>query len=476
MPHPLAQTHQQFFSEINAKWDNDIIPKLCEYIKIPNKSPMFDSQWQQHGYMQQAMDLIVAWCKQQPIKNLKLEVVQLENRTPLLFIEIPGQTEETVLLYGHMDKQPEMVGWDEDKGPWLPVLKGDKLYGRGGADDGYAVFASLTAIAQLQKHHIAHARCVIIIEGCEESGSYDLPFYLEHLATRIGEPSLVVCLDTGCGNYEQLWSCSSLRGLVGGTLTIEVLKEGIHSGLGSGIVPSTEMVLRQLLDRIEDANTGEIIHDAFKVTIPPHRLAEAKHTAKQLGDLIYAEYPFAGKTQPVTMDTTELLLNRTWRAQLSITGIEGAPSIENAGNVTLPKLTVKLSMRIPPSLSGKAAKEKLKEILETNPPFNANVHFAADQSAKGWDAPKLSEWLMQANERASQWFYGKPAAYIGEGGTIPFMSKLHKMFPQAQFLNCGVLGPKSNAHGPNEFLHIPMAKRLTACVASVIAEHYQHFI
>ncbi len=467
--------HTKIFENISQKWDNDIIPQLCEYIKIPNKSPMFDTNWEKNGYMDQAMDLIVKWCEKQAIKNMKLEVVRLPHRTPLLFIDIPGQIDESILLYGHMDKQPEMTGWQEGKGPWIPVMEGDKLYGRGGADDGYAVFSSLTAIAELQKQNIPHARCVVIIEGCEESGSFDLPFYLDHLKERIGIPSLVICLDTGCGNYEQLWSTTSLRGLIGGTLTIEVLTEGIHSGIGSGVVPSTQIILRQLLDRIENSETGEIFHPAFKVDIPESRLAEIKHTIAQIGERLFLDYPWAAKTHSVSKDPVELLLNRTWRAQLSITGAEGFPSIENAGNVTLPKIAVKLSMRIPPSLNGDTAQKTLEKILLENPPFDAKISFKSDEAGFGWNAPELSDWLAAANEKASQCFFNKPAAYIGEGGSIPFIAKLQVMFPKTQFINTGVLGPKSNAHGPNEFLHIPMVKRLTACITSIIADHYAHF-
>ena len=241
----------QFYDEISQIWDDSIIPELIEYIKIPNKSVHFDPKWKENGHMDKAMQLIVDWCKKQPIKDMKLEVVQLPDRTPLLFIDIPGQSDDSVMLYGHMDKQPEMKGWDEDLGPWKPVPKGDKLYGRGGADDGYATFASLTAIAMMQRHNIPHAHCTVIIEACEESGSFDLPFYLKHLKDRLKSPSLVICLDSGCANYDQMWSTTSLRGLAGGELKIEVLTEGIHSGLGSGVVPSTFMILRELLDRIE---------------------------------------------------------------------------------------------------------------------------------------------------------------------------------------------------------------------------------
>lgn len=462
--------------DINQKWDQEIIPKLMEYIRIPNKSPMFDKEWEKHGYMDQAMQLMVDWCKQQPIKNMQLEVARLPGHTPLLFIEIPGQINETVLLYGHMDKQPEMVGWDADKGPWIPLLKGDQLFGRGGADDGYAVFAILTAIQMLQKYNIPHGRCVVMIEACEESGSYDLPAYLKHFAEKLGEPNLVICLDTGCGDYERMWSTTSLRGIIGGKLEIEVLTEGIHSGVGSGIVPSTVMVLRQLLDRIENKETGEILLPELKTDIPAQRIEEAQHTATCLGETIYQAIPFASGVKPMPGSLAELLLQRTWHAKLAITGADGFPDIENAGNVTLPKIAVKLSMRVPPTCSAKKAVDALKIVLENNPPFNAKVTFTPDPAGAGWHAPELSDWLAKANERASQTFFGKAPGYLGEGGSIPFLGKLAKMFPQTQFLNTGVLGPKSNAHGPNEFLHIPMAKNLTGCVASVIADHYKNFV
>ena len=186
--------------------------------------------------------------------------MRLQGRTPVIFIEIPGsRTPTTVLLYGHLDKQPEMTGWAEGLGPWEPVLKGDKLYGRGGADDGYAMFGALARASwRCTSRASPHARCVILIEACEESGSYDLPSYVDHLAARIGAPSLVVCLDSGCGNYDQLWLTTSLRGLTGGALTVQVLTEGVHSGDASGVVPASFRIVRALLSRLEDGATGEI--------------------------------------------------------------------------------------------------------------------------------------------------------------------------------------------------------------------------
>jgi acetylornithine deacetylase/succinyl-diaminopimelate desuccinylase-like protein len=461
---------------IDHTWDSSITPTLMEYIYIPNKSPMFDPKWKENGHMDKAVKLIADWCKNFAVKNMHLEVVQLDGRTPLIFIEIPGSSDETILLYGHLDKQPEMSGWDADLAPWKPVLKGDKLYGRGGADDGYAAFASLTAIKALQEQNIPHARCVILIEACEESGSYDLPFYIDALADRIRQPDLVICLDSGCGNYDQLWMTTSLRGLIGGALRIDVLRQGIHSGYGSGIVPSCFTVLRQLLARVEDDKNGKIQLADLQVEIPEDRQQQAEQAAEILKESLYKSYPFIEGVKTATDDNTQLILNRTWRAALSVTGADGLPALANAGNVSLPHLTIKVSVRIPPTCDTESAANALKKTLEMDPPFNARVQFDIEDTGSGWNAPAEVAWLSKAANNASKEFFGKDAAYMGEGGSIPFMGMLGKKFPASQFLITGVLGPKSNAHGPNEFLHIPTGKKLTACVAHVIAEHYKQKI
>ncbi|WJI14489.1 MULTISPECIES: M20 family metallopeptidase [Pseudoxanthomonas] len=461
---------------VGQLWDAQIVPQLVEYIRIPNKSPMFDADWVANGHMAKAVTLMETWARAQPIAGLQVEVIQLEGRTPLIFLDIPasgaGTGEDCVLLYGHLDKQPEMTGWDEDLGPWKPVLKGDKLFGRGGADDGYAIYGSLAAIMALQEQGLPHARCVILIEACEESGSYDLPAYVDHLAERIGRPSLVVCLDSGCGNYEQLWCTTSLRGMAGGNFTVEVLSEGVHSGDASGIVPSSFRLLRQLLSRLEDETTGRIRVEELFVEIPPERLEQAGKVAQVLGDEVYDKFPFLDGMTPMSDDLTELVLNRTWRPALSITGADGLPPLASAGNVLRPQTSVKISLRLPPTLDGKRAGEILDEVLLRDPPNGAHVELKLEKSSTGWNAPPQSPWLTQAIEDASQAAFGKPAMYMGEGGTIPFMGMLGEKFPGAQFMITGVLGPHSNAHGPNEFLHIPMGKRVTACVSHVLAAHH----
>lgn len=453
-------------------WEEEIVPAITDYIRIPCKSPSFDREWRANGHMDRAVNLIESWCRKQPLEGLTVEVIRLEGRTPVIYMELPGKGDDTILLYGHLDKQPEMIGWAEGKGPWEPVREGDKLYGRGGADDGYSAFASLAALRLLAEQGLSHARCVILIEACEESGSFDLPAYIDALASRIGSPSLVVCLDSGCGNYDQLWTTTSLRGLVGGTLEVKILREGVHSGAATGIVSSTFRIARQLLSRIEDENTGKILLDELHTDIPAQRMDQARQAAEVLGDLCYQEMPWVDGAGPVTKDHQELLLNRTWRPALAVVGADGLPPPGNAGNVLRPWTKLKLSMRIPPRVDPQKASVALKTALEKNPPYGAQVTFHDSSPSQGWDAPPTAKWLETAMHNASNAFYGRPAMAFGEGGTIPFMGMLGEKFPEAQFLITGVLGPQSNAHGPNEFLHIAYGKKLTACVASVIADHF----
>jgi acetylornithine deacetylase/succinyl-diaminopimelate desuccinylase-like protein len=457
---------------VSGLWDSQIVPQLVDYIKIPNKSPMFDAQWAQHGYMDQAVALMETWAKAQPIAGMQVEVIRLPGRTPLIFIDIPGSGEDCVLLYGHLDKQPEMTGWSAHLGPWKPVIEGDRLYGRGGADDGYAIFGCLAAITALKAQQVEHSRCVVMIEACEESGSYDLPFYVDHLAARIGKPSLVVCLDSGCGNYEQLWLTTSLRGLTGGNLTVKVLNEGVHSGDASGVVASSFRILRQLLSRLEDEVTGKIKPQELYVEIPAQRVEQARVTAQVLGDAIYSKFPFVDGMRPLEYDVAELALNRTWRPALAVTGIAGIPPLDSAGNVLRPFTAVKLSLRLPPTLDGTKAGELVKRLLEKDPPYGCKIEFALEKATSGWNAPVLASWVEKSVDAASRQFFGKPPAYNGEGGSIPFMGMLGEKFPGAQFLITGVLGPHSNAHGPNEFLHIPTGKRVTMAIATIIADHF----
>jgi len=454
-------------------WNASIVPALVDYIRIPAKSPHFDPDWQKNGHIERAVALAESWCRQHALPDMQIEVVRLPGRTPLLFLELPASTGAeaagTVLVYGHLDKQPEMTGWAEGLGPWKPVVRDGKLYGRGGADDGYAVFAAVAALRELAETKRAHARIAVLIECCEESGSTDFPAYLEALGARVGTPRLVVALDSGCGNYAQLWGTTSLRGLVNGVLTVEVLSEGVHSGDASGVVAESFRIARALLERVDEAASGLLRDPAFQVPIPEERRAQAKRAAEVLGKGIHTRYPFVPGMRPMGEDLAELVLNRTWRPALSVTGADGLPLPENAGNVLRPKTALTLSLRLPPGLEGARAAARLKEILERDPPYGARVRFEAGQAASGWNAPATAPWLARAVDEASQKHFGAGAMWMGEGGTIPFMAMLGAKFPQAQFLITGVLGPQANAHGPNEFLHIEYATKLTAAVADVLA-------
>ena len=466
--------------QISTQWDTDIVQQISDYISIPAKSPGFDADWKANGYIDTVIRNAAAWVEDQKVEGLMLEVIRLDGRTPVLFFEIPATraaSTQTVLMYGHLDKQPEFTGWRSDLGPWTPKYQDGKLYGRGGADDGYAVYASIAAVQALKAQNVPHPRIVGLIETCEESGSYDLLPYVEALKKRLGDVALVVCLDSGAGNYDQLWLTTSLRGMGGGVLKVEVLDEGVHSGDASGVVPSSFRIMRHVLDRLEDSATGRLLPQSFHCAIPADRLAQAQATAATLGDELYKRFPWAhydcegssAFTLPMTTDPVEALLNRTWRPTLSVTGAEGFPALKDAGNVLRPYTAFKLSLRFPPLVDAAAAVQELKKLLEDNAPYNAKVTFVGGGGATGWNAPSTVDWFENALNDASQNFFDAPCGTIGQGGTIPLMNMLSKGFPKAQMMVCGVLGPKSNAHGPNEFLHVPYAKKLTAAVAQVIA-------
>ena len=457
---------------VDTLWDDSIMPSLTEYIRIPNKSPAFDPRWEENGYMEDAIQLLSQWISKQNITGLTQEIIRLDGRTPLLLCEITGSAPGNVLLYGHYDKHPEFTGWNDGLAPWDPVLQNGRLYGRGGADDGYALFSSLAAVGALQDQGIGHPRCLILIEGCEESGSFDLPYYMDHLVKRIETPDLVICLDAECGNYDQMWLTTSLRGMLPGTLSVKVLNEGVHSGAAGGIVPSSFRVLRQLIDRVEDAGTGSV-PEILSCPIPDWVNQQSSEVAKVLGDSVYQRFSWSGKTEPISSDIKELIINNTWRTSLATVGISGVPDIANAGNTLRPETSAKLVFRLPPTLDAENAAQQIKTILESEPPYGASVDFELEHPQTGWSAPQPAKWLTDSLNSASKTFFGAPLMAMGTGGTIPFMKMLGDRFPECQFVVTGVLGPHSNAHGPNEFLHILTGKRLTSCTAAILAAKAQ---
>jgi pimeloyl-ACP methyl ester carboxylesterase/acetylornithine deacetylase/succinyl-diaminopimelate desuccinylase-like protein len=292
-----------------------------------------------------------------------------------------------------------------------------------------------------------------LIETCEESGSYDLLPYIDALRApgnnRLGDVGLVVCLDSGAGNYDQLWLTTSLRGMASGTLKVEILTEGIHSGDASGLVPSSFRIMRQVLDRLEDSATGRLLPASFHCEVPADRLAQAQATAAILGEEVYKRFPWAhydcgGSTTfalPTTTDPCKALLNRTWLPTLSASPAprDSRPSRTRA--TCCAPTAFKLSLRLPPLVDAAQAVQELKGLLEDNAPYQAKVTFDSGGGATGWNAPCTTPWFETALNEASQAHFGAPCGYIGQGGTIPLMNMLSEGFPKAQMMVCGVLGP-----------------------------------
>ncbi|HVW32211.1 MAG TPA: M20/M25/M40 family metallo-hydrolase [Acidimicrobiia bacterium] len=469
---PLAAPDAR--SLISEVWTKDIVPAISDFIRIPNVSVAFDPGWAEAGHMARAVALVAGWLRARPVEGATVEVQEIPGRTPVVLVDVPahGVPDDgaAVLLYGHLDKQPPLAEWRGGLGPWEPVRDGDRLYGRGGADDGYAAFAALAAIEAVRAAGGAHRRCLVMIEASEESGSPDLPAHLERLGHRLDGTDLVVALDSWCWSYDRLWVTTSLRGLLGVELSVEVLTEGVHSGMAGGVVPSSFRILRRLLDRVEDSATGRVLVDALHAPIPPDRLRQIDDVAADLGDLT-ATYPWALGVEPLGTDNADRLRARTWEPALEVISAEGLPSLRDGGNVLRPKTTAGLSFRLPPSVAAADAARAVEAVHRADPPHGAVVTAEATTAEGGWAAPPLAPWLATALDEASQSAFGADPRYVGEGGTIPFMGMLGRSLPEAQFVITGVLGPGSNAHGPNEFLHIPTAEKVTAAVAHLLDAH-----
>lgn len=453
---------------IAGAWDEHALPALREFVAIPAKSPGFDPDWAQHGELDRAVALGEAFCRER-LPEAEVEVVRLPGRTPVLLVDDPGDGADagTVLFYGHLDKQPENTGWSGGLGPWEPVVRDGRLYGRGAVDDGYALFSAAVAMRALADAGVRRPRAVFLIETCEESGSFDLPAYLDELAPRIGSPDLVVVPDAGCGTYDRLWCTTSLRGMVTGGLRVEVLEEGVHSGDAGGVVPSSFRILRALLSRLEDERTGRIRLPETQVEIPELRRRQAEQAGGLLGEVTRTRYPLLPAVEVQSAVPAERILDRSWRAAVEVTGAAGLPSMEQAGNVLRPFTEVRLALRLPPTADARAAAEAAGELLETDPPYGARVGFTVDSVADGWAQPEPAEWFTHALSRASCSFFGHEPVSMGEGGTIPLLAWLQERFPDAEYLVTGVAGPGSNSHGPDEFLHLDATRRLTACLAEV---------
>jgi acetylornithine deacetylase/succinyl-diaminopimelate desuccinylase-like protein len=464
-------------SEVERTWDAEILPSLSELVKIPAVSVVFDAKWAENGHLDAAAEHVRDWLAARDIPGATVEILRLPERTPVVLMDVPaseGMPADggTVLLYGHLDKQPPVGGWSEGLGPWTPVIRGDRLYGRGAADDGYSGYAASAAIEALQAAGGRHARCLVLLELSEESGSPDLDAYLEAYRERLGDISLVVCLDSGGQDYERLWLTTSLRGLVSTTVTVQVMEGGQHSGSASGIVPSSFRIMRQLLDRIEDSATGEILLPELHGEIPPERDAEMKALADLAPGAAKAAFKLVDGMSAVSDDDYQLMVNNSWKPTLSIIGADGLPAPEDAGNVLRPFTTLKLSFRLPPSVDPKAALAAVERALTTDVPYGAKVTLSAPEEGPGWNAPPTAPWLQNALDAVSESvFGGNQWLTMRLGGSIPFMGALAEAYPNAQFIVTGALANDSNPHVPDEWLHIPHAKRVTESIAHLLDAH-----
>jgi acetylornithine deacetylase/succinyl-diaminopimelate desuccinylase-like protein len=463
-------------THVSHRWRADVLPLLVEYARIPSVSPAYDPNWKAAGRLDEAAELMAAWARARPLEGATVDIVRIAGLTPTVVVEVPATDDVatgTVLIYGHYDKQPPFDGWTNGRGPWAPQIEGDWLYARGVADDGYALPSTLLALESLRAGGGRHARCLIMAEGSEESGSPHLPEVLAHLGERIGTPDVVVALDSGCPTYDRMWVTTSLRGALGGTLTVRVLDHGVHSGSAGGVVPSSFRILRLLLDRVEDAATGDLLLPELRADPPAGAVGAARVLAEAQLEAVFGVPPYPAVPGLVLQgsDIAEQALRVAWGGSLAVVGADGLPATAEAGAVLRPYTRVKLVIRLPPTVDAEAASQAVARALTTDPPYGALVEWDAQMTAGGWAADSPSGWLAAALDRASTSCFGRPSGAVGEGGTIPFMGWLAQRFPDAEILALGVLGPGSNAHGPDEGLHMPTAERITAALAVLVDAH-----
>ena len=460
---------------ITQTFEKDVVPALMNFIRIPNGSPSYDKDWQTNGFQEQAALYIKEWVESQNLQNTYVHILQEKNRTPFIYIEIEASKKDdsrSILMYGHFDKQPPLEGWSEGLSPRSPVIKDKHLYGRGGADDGYGVFAAVSAVKCAQAHNWPMPRINIIIEGAEESYTQDLEFYVDFLKEEIGNPSLIVCLDSGCEDYKRLWITSSLRGVISVDLKVSLLTQGIHSGIGGGLVAESLMVLRNLIDRIEDPLTAKMLLEDLFVQIPENRRKEIKEVVQIVGKDIISNVPFEAGVKPFSDDIEELIINNTWKPFLCVTGADGLPEASTAGNVLRPYTQVKLSIRLPPMVDSVKAGQKVVEVLTKDPIYNAVVEAKVSNTGDGWNLSNFSERLRNITSTASQRFYaGNEIQFLGEGGSIPFVQILNNKFKNSDFLVLGVTGPGSNIHGLDENLDLDFCRRLICCLAYILSDY-----
>lgn len=461
---------QSLMSRSDEIWEDSILPSLSEFIEIKALSPLFEPKWAEIGELDKTIDLFCNWLDDQGILGMKYETHRIDGKSPVLLVTVDGTGPGEVIFYSHLDKQPSKPElWSDGLHPLKAVRRDPWLYGRGTIDDGYGGYLCATSVRLLQEAGIPHPRCTFLIETCEESGSFDLPPYLDALTGELGNPDMIVVMDSGGPDYDHIWMTEALRGLVSGTLSVKVSHEGIHSGNSGGSIPSSFRIIRELLDRVEDSKTGEVLIPEMHVEIGEDVQDKAKALAEVVGGSIWEQFPTVDTLVPVASTTEEMIIAMNWEPTLCVIGVDGIPPVQVAGNVLRTNTDLKLSFRIPPGVDSEGVISIVKEILEDEPPFGAEVSFTPDSCADGFHAPPLQGKVRDAIHESSLSLTGLPPLATWTGGTIPFMAMMQRKYPEAMFLCTGASGPGNNAHGPDEKLHIPSSKRLTVVLSSTIS-------
>ena len=463
------QTIEDF---LNKEYKDTVIPTIEEFIKIENQSRAFDPQWETNGWNEKVCKFAVDFAKKIGVECKTLIIDEEKGKTPVVVLVAEPETfESNILMYGHLDKQPPLTEeWTDGLKPYVPITRDGKLYGRGGADDGYAFFTSALILKALQKFKLLKSRVVLFFETDEESGSKDLIYFLEKNKNHVGNPDLVICLDSGCADYNHMCLTTTLRGVMNFRVKVEVLKNGVHSGMGSGIVPDSFRIGRKIIEQIEVSDNGQLLLEDFYTNIPDDKYKEACDLVKSVGGKVDFQFPFLDGVHPTVEDGLKQYLNRNWMPQLTLIAMDGVPNVKNAGNVLRPFTTFGFSMRLPPNLPKEKAEGTLNDFFAKKlvRPYNAKVTHEIVGLGQGFNAPTIDPNLNALIQEACQKSYGKPCLFYGEGGSIPFINELNAKFPKSQFIVTGVLGPLSNAHGPNEFLHLAYLNKLLLTLTHIL--------
>lgn len=456
---------------VDKHWDSWFCEGLKDFINVPNLTPMVDSEFLSNGLIEQAAECLDTWVKKLDIKGITRKEVRMgESICPLYIYVVDGEVDKTVMMYGHLDKQPyNAAKWSEGLHPTKAVVKDGWLYGRGGADDGYAPFLALLAVKNAQMQGAKIPRIALVLETEEESGSPSLTKLLETARPIIGNPAYCICLDSGAFDYKRLWLTSSLRGICVVDVNIQAGAQGYHSGETGGIIPETARVARVLMDRVDDSNTGKVLIPELQTEIPTWAKEEAKYIANLSGDRMYKKYNFTPGVEAMGQENLpEMYLNNTWRANASITGADGFPPIKSAGNVVRSKTSYRISMRLPPNCKPVQAVKGMHRALSKETPYNCQIELEGNHTGSGWCMKEQAPWFDKALKDIGTEFYGEKPGSYGMGGSIPFLSELEIMFPSTNILALGIIGEKSNAHGPDEGMNLDYTKRLLCCVSHLL--------